>query len=233
MGQVSCKKCSTGTYVSEERHPGKTPTDCHACPYGKSEVPLKESFLALRVAGFVQSLEFLKKSLEICPAIFQTCKKVWKMERKSGKMVKSVEFFFFFFFKASNKFLISEFFFISVNLIQSRPYVCSASWKNLCFLSFLMSPLITYLIINLILIMIIYVDHFGKKSGRSLEFWIQKYVRTLGVELSLNEAIPPNNRNGTEQYPHQNTIPNQQNIHCYVILPHISYCDYLTYSITV
>ena len=98
MGQVSCKNCSTGTYVSEERHPGKTPTDCHACPYGKSEVPLKESFLVLRVAGFVQSLEFLKKSLEICPAIFQTCKKVWKMERKSGKMVKSEEFYLFIFF---------------------------------------------------------------------------------------------------------------------------------------
>ena len=70
MGEVSCKNCGTGTYVSEERHPGKTPTDCHACPYGKSEVPLKESFLVLRVAGFVQSLEFLKKKSRNLPSNF-------------------------------------------------------------------------------------------------------------------------------------------------------------------
>ena len=50
MGQISCKNCSTGTYVSEERHPGKTPTDCHACPYGKSKVPLKDSKF-LGIAG--------------------------------------------------------------------------------------------------------------------------------------------------------------------------------------
>ena len=36
MGQVDCKNCSVGTYVSEERHPGKRPTDCYACPYGKN-----------------------------------------------------------------------------------------------------------------------------------------------------------------------------------------------------
>ncbi|XP_022777721.1 uncharacterized protein LOC111319163 [Stylophora pistillata] len=34
MGQESCKNCSTGTYVPESRHPGKSPTDCLACPYG-------------------------------------------------------------------------------------------------------------------------------------------------------------------------------------------------------
>ena len=33
MGQVECKNCSVGTYVSEERHPV---TDCYACPYGKN-----------------------------------------------------------------------------------------------------------------------------------------------------------------------------------------------------
>ena len=95
------------------------------------------------------------------------------------------------------------FFSFCLNLIQSRPYVCSASSKNLwvCFLSFFK----------------VSFDHlfdnsvsgkrnhcFWKKSWRNLEFWIQKYVRTLGVKLSLNE-----------QYPDQNTIPNQQNIHCY------------------
>ena len=35
MGQVDCKRCSVGTYVSVERHPGTRATDCWACPYGK------------------------------------------------------------------------------------------------------------------------------------------------------------------------------------------------------
>ena len=36
MGQVECKHCSVGTYVSVERHPGKSAADCLACPYGKN-----------------------------------------------------------------------------------------------------------------------------------------------------------------------------------------------------
>lgn len=35
MGQVDCKNCSTGTYVPETDHPGRSATDCRACPYGK------------------------------------------------------------------------------------------------------------------------------------------------------------------------------------------------------
>ena len=35
MGQVACKQCSIGTYVPEKLHPGKSPTDCQACPYGE------------------------------------------------------------------------------------------------------------------------------------------------------------------------------------------------------
>ncbi|CAH3018879.1 unnamed protein product, partial [Porites evermanni] len=34
MGQITCKYCSIGTYVSIERHPGKRASDCWACPYG-------------------------------------------------------------------------------------------------------------------------------------------------------------------------------------------------------
>ncbi|KAL9986490.1 hypothetical protein ACROYT_G000645 [Oculina patagonica] len=34
MGQIHCKRCSTGTYVPEKDHPGKSATDCRACPYG-------------------------------------------------------------------------------------------------------------------------------------------------------------------------------------------------------
>ena len=35
MGQVGCKRCSIGTYVTEKLHPGKSATDCQACPYGE------------------------------------------------------------------------------------------------------------------------------------------------------------------------------------------------------
>jgi hypothetical protein len=35
MGETEFKYCSKGTYVSEERHPGKRATDCWACPYGR------------------------------------------------------------------------------------------------------------------------------------------------------------------------------------------------------
>ncbi|XP_022810399.1 putative leucine-rich repeat-containing protein DDB_G0281931 [Stylophora pistillata] len=34
MGQVDCKRCSVGTFVSEEAHPGTSISDCLACPYG-------------------------------------------------------------------------------------------------------------------------------------------------------------------------------------------------------
>ncbi|XP_073244014.1 uncharacterized protein [Porites lutea] len=34
MGQITCKHCSIGTYVSIERHPDKRASDCWACPYG-------------------------------------------------------------------------------------------------------------------------------------------------------------------------------------------------------
>ncbi|KAL9989472.1 hypothetical protein ACROYT_G004028 [Oculina patagonica] len=34
MGQLECKNCSIGTYVPEKDHPGKSATDCRACPYG-------------------------------------------------------------------------------------------------------------------------------------------------------------------------------------------------------
>ena len=35
MGQLHCKRCSPGTYVSMHRHPGRSATDCWACPYGE------------------------------------------------------------------------------------------------------------------------------------------------------------------------------------------------------
>ena len=38
MGQVECKRCSTGTFVPEKDRPGKSAGDCLACPYGKESV---------------------------------------------------------------------------------------------------------------------------------------------------------------------------------------------------
>ena len=43
--------------------------------------------------GFLKSLEFLKQSWNL-PSNFQDLKKVWKMEIKSGKMIKKVLSFF-------------------------------------------------------------------------------------------------------------------------------------------
>ena len=82
------------------------------------------------------------KNLEICAAIFQTWKKVWKIETKSCKIVKSPEFF-----ESYNKCFISDIFFrfrqIWLNL---APYVCSASSKMRCSSFFFRSLFITYLI---------------------------------------------------------------------------------------
>ena len=46
----------------------------------------------VQVAEFVQSLEFLQKVLKF-PSNFLDLEKVWKIERKSGKMVKSLQFY--------------------------------------------------------------------------------------------------------------------------------------------
>ena len=46
----------------------------------------------LTQAGFAQSLEFLKKSWNL-PGNFLDLEKVWKMEIKAGKVVKSLDFF--------------------------------------------------------------------------------------------------------------------------------------------
>ena len=38
MGQVECKRCSIGTFVSEKNHPGTSVSDCLACPYGRKAI---------------------------------------------------------------------------------------------------------------------------------------------------------------------------------------------------
>ena len=67
--------------------------------------------LFMRYTGFVQSLEFLRKSWNL-PSSFLDLEKVWKMEIKCGKIVKSLELFFL---QSYKKCFISEVFFILVN----------------------------------------------------------------------------------------------------------------------
>ena len=74
----------------------------------------------------LQSLEFLKKSWNL-PSNFPDLEKVWKIEIKSWKMVKSLEF------GKLQQVLYSEFF------------LSCSSWKKLRSCIFSRSPLITYL----------------------------------------------------------------------------------------
>ena len=70
-----------------------------------------------------------RKSLEICPAIFQTWKKIPENRDKAKTSALKVNFFSCW-----------------SNLVQSRLYICSASLKKLCSCVFLRSLLINYLI---------------------------------------------------------------------------------------
>ena len=88
-------------------------------------------------SGFVQFLNYC------LPSNFPDLEKDWKMEIKSGQIVKRIEFFFF---KATTSALEVNFCFsFWSNLIQSRPFVCSVPKKSFVS-SFLRSLLITYLI---------------------------------------------------------------------------------------
>ena len=67
------------------------------------------------------------KSLEICSAIFQNMKKVWKMEIKSGKIVENLQFFSFF-SKLQQLVLYKWFFFVlvksySISLVCLQPII--------------------------------------------------------------------------------------------------------------
>ena len=44
MGQDDCKRCSIGTFVSEQRSPGTSAADCVACPYILSKSENKDKF---------------------------------------------------------------------------------------------------------------------------------------------------------------------------------------------
>ena len=60
MGQDDCKRCSIGTFVSEQRSPGTTAADCVACPYILSKSENKDKFQKKR-----NTLPFLTLSSKI------------------------------------------------------------------------------------------------------------------------------------------------------------------------
>ena len=86
------------------------------------------NFTCLFYAGFVLSLEFLKKSWNLL-SNFPDLEKVWKIEIKSGKNGKKS---YVFFIQSYTKCFVSEFISFWSDLIQSRPYVCPAPRKKLC-----------------------------------------------------------------------------------------------------
>ena len=97
MGQMSCKNCSTGTYVSEERHPGKTPTDCRACPYGKSKVSAKHSkFLGIAGGRFRREPWILVKK------VLKFAQQFSIPVKEFGKWKESLEKWLLFFFQSYN-----------------------------------------------------------------------------------------------------------------------------------
>ena len=100
---------------------------CTCCSItSKIQTSIKGSY------GVLNSL----KSLEVCPAIFQT----WK---KSGKMLKSLEFFFF---SNLQQELYKWFFFRFGQILFNLVHTFSLHREKSLFLRFLRSVLITYLI---------------------------------------------------------------------------------------
>ena len=115
---------------------------------------------------FIQSLGFLKKSWNL-PSDFLDLKKVWKIEMKSGKIIKSPKFFFV--FKATTRALeVKLFQFVLVKSWSISPVCLQRIKRKALFLRFSRSLLITYLII-LSLGKVVVLE----MSGKSLEFGSQ------------------------------------------------------------
>ena len=125
--------------------------------------------------GFVRSLEFLKKSWSL-PSNFPDLE-------KSGKMLKSLEFFFSF-SKLQQEIYKWFFFFRFGQILFNLVHTFSLHREKSLFLRFLRSVLITYLITWCLGKEIIVLE---KKSRKSLEFWIRKSVRTLSTVKMANK----------------------------------------------
>ena len=122
-------------------------------------------------SGFVHSLEFLKKSWNF-PSNFPELEKVWKMAIKSLKNGKKSWVFFLFF---------SLFHFGQILFNLARLF--ATHHEN----SFAPAWSIDHLFGNLVSEKRTFC--FGIKSGKSLEFWIPKSVRTLVIPNDLETKI--------------------------------------------
>ena len=131
-------------------------------------------------SGFVHSLEFLKKSWNF-PSNFPELEKVWKMEIKSLKNGKK-SWVFFFFFKATTRTLeVTLFRFGQILFNLARLF--ATHHEN----SFAPAFSIDHLFGNLVSENRNFC--FGIKSGKSLEFWVPKSVRTLVIPNFLETKI--------------------------------------------
>ena len=100
---------------------------CGCVFLGKWRSSSESTVPSVLTSGFVQSLEFLKKSWSLC-SYFPDLEKVWKRWNLE-KMIKSLEFFSFFFSNLQQ--VLYKWIFFK-NLIQPLPYVCSVPRKKLC-----------------------------------------------------------------------------------------------------
>ena len=92
-------------------------------PVERTQIDLTEKM------GFVQSIEFLKNVLKFAQQ-FSRPEKVWKMEIKSGKMAKRLDFFQSYMY---NKCLICDFFF-HFSQILFNLHLCSLFFSVLTYL---------------------------------------------------------------------------------------------------
>ena len=151
-------------------------------------VPTSQNFVCIVIElmlnddqGSYRVLNFWK-SLEICPVIFQTRKSLENRDEVRKGMKKSWAFF-----QRYNKCFISDFFLFLSNLIYPCSYVCSTPQKSFCsciLRSLLIEPIWEPLVWKKKLL-------FGKRSGKSLEFWIQKSVRTLDDLSNSDQGFTP------------------------------------------
>ena len=133
-------------------------------------------------AGFVQSPEFSRKCWNL-PSNFPDLKKVWKMEIKYGKIVKSLEFFFLY-SKLQQVLIRSEILSVLVKSYSILPVRSRHTMQKALFLHFLCLYWSPKASDNLESGKRNYC--FVEKSGKSLEFWIQKSGRILYIFYRSN-----------------------------------------------
>ena len=118
------------------------------------------------LTGFVQSLEFLKKSWDL-PSNFPDLEKVWKIEINYGENGKSLKLLFF--FQSFKKCFIRELVFVLVKSYSTSPVCLQCTTRKALFVRFLRLLLITYLL-NL-------------ESAKEVTFWEKVWNKCWILDL--------------------------------------------------